>query len=120
VPVLMITHVVAYYLLMRPQPKVAVAGNATASQIGLDTQHGFHARRGIREDRKIRPLLTSHSIPTATRRLSRNGSSWPITAAGSAHFLVTGDKRDLLALKLYEGTKIITVSDFLVLQRRLP
>ena len=31
VPVLMITHVVAFYLLMRPQPKVAVAGNATAS-----------------------------------------------------------------------------------------
>jgi putative PIN family toxin of toxin-antitoxin system len=41
-------------------------------------------------------------------------------AAGSADFLVTGDKRDLLALKLYEGTKIITVRDFLVLQRRLP
>jgi predicted nucleic acid-binding protein len=35
-------------------------------------------------------------------------------AAGSADFLVTGDKGDLLALKLYEGTKIITVRDFLV------
>jgi putative PIN family toxin of toxin-antitoxin system len=43
-----------------------------------------------------------------------------MAAAGSADFLVTGDKRDLLALKLYEGTKIITVRDFLVLQRRLP
>jgi putative PIN family toxin of toxin-antitoxin system len=41
-------------------------------------------------------------------------------AAGSADFLVTGDKGDLLALKLYEGTKIITVRDFLVLHRRLP
>jgi putative PIN family toxin of toxin-antitoxin system len=41
-------------------------------------------------------------------------------AASSADFLVTGDKRDLLALKLYEGTKIITVRDFLVLHRRLP
>ena len=41
-------------------------------------------------------------------------------AAGSADFLVTGDKRDLLALKLYEGTKISTVRDFLVLHRRLP
>jgi predicted nucleic acid-binding protein len=41
-------------------------------------------------------------------------------AAGSANFLVTGDKRDLLPLKLYEGTKIVTVRDFLVLQRRLP
>ena len=41
-------------------------------------------------------------------------------AAGSADFLVTGDKRDLLALKLYEGTKIVTVRDFLVLHRLLP
>jgi putative PIN family toxin of toxin-antitoxin system len=43
-----------------------------------------------------------------------------MAAAGSADFLVTGDKRDLLALKLYEGTKIITVRDFLILHRRLP
>jgi putative PIN family toxin of toxin-antitoxin system len=40
-------------------------------------------------------------------------------AAGSADFLVT-DKRDLLALALYEGTKIITVREFLTLRRRLP
>ena len=43
-----------------------------------------------------------------------------MAASGSADFLVTGDKRDLLALKHYEGTKIITVRDFLVLHRRLP
>ena len=43
-----------------------------------------------------------------------------MAASGSADFLVTGDKRDLLALKLYEGTKIVTVRDFLVLHRRLP
>ena len=43
-----------------------------------------------------------------------------MAAAGAADFLVTGDKRDLLALKLHEGTKIITVRDFLVLHRRLP
>jgi uncharacterized protein len=41
-------------------------------------------------------------------------------AAGSADFLVTGDKRDLLALKLYEGTRIITVREFLTLHRQLP
>jgi len=41
-------------------------------------------------------------------------------AAGAADFLVTGDKGGLLALKLYEGTKIVTVRDFLVLHRRLP
>ena len=40
--------------------------------------------------------------------------------AGSADFLVTGDKRDLLVLKLYEGTKIITVRDLLVLHGRMP
>jgi hypothetical protein len=34
VPALMITHVVAFYLLMRPQPKAALAGNAAASYSG--------------------------------------------------------------------------------------
>jgi hypothetical protein len=43
-----------------------------------------------------------------------------MATAGSADFLVTGDKRDLLALKLYEGAKIITLRDFLLLHRRLP
>jgi len=43
-----------------------------------------------------------------------------IAAAGSADFFVTGDKRDLLGLDLYGGTKIITVRDFLGLHRRLP
>jgi predicted nucleic acid-binding protein len=32
---------------------------------------------------------------------------------------VTGDKRDLLALGHFEGTKIVTVRDFLVLHRRM-
>jgi uncharacterized protein len=41
-------------------------------------------------------------------------------AAGAADFLVTGDKRDLLSLKLYQRTKIVTVRDFLTLHRRLP
>ena len=43
-----------------------------------------------------------------------------MAAAGSADFLVTGDKHDLLPLKLYEGARIITVRDFLTLHRRLP
>jgi uncharacterized protein len=41
-------------------------------------------------------------------------------AAGAADFLVTGDKRDLLPLGRYEGAKIVTVRDFLILNRRLP
>jgi putative PIN family toxin of toxin-antitoxin system len=43
-----------------------------------------------------------------------------MAVVGSADFLVTGDKRDLLGLKLYEGTKIVTVRDFLTLHGRLP
>ena len=43
-----------------------------------------------------------------------------MAVAGAADFLVTGDKRDLLGLKLHEGTKIVTVRDFLILHRRLP
>lgn len=43
-----------------------------------------------------------------------------MAAAGAADFLVTGDKRDLLNLRLYEGCKIITVRSFLALHKRLP
>jgi putative PIN family toxin of toxin-antitoxin system len=43
-----------------------------------------------------------------------------IAAKGAADFLLTGDKRDLLKIKNYEGIKIITVRDFLALNRRLP
>jgi putative PIN family toxin of toxin-antitoxin system len=43
-----------------------------------------------------------------------------MAVAGAADFLVTGDKRDLLGLKLHEGTKIVTVRDFLALHGRLP
>jgi putative PIN family toxin of toxin-antitoxin system len=43
-----------------------------------------------------------------------------MAAAGAADFLVTGDKRDLLGLKLFQGTRILTVRDFLTLHRRLP
>ncbi len=43
-----------------------------------------------------------------------------LSSVGAADFLVTGDKRDLLELKLYEGTRIITVREFLTMNRRLP
>jgi uncharacterized protein len=43
-----------------------------------------------------------------------------MTAGGGADFLVTGNKRHLLGLRLYEGTRIITVRDFLALNKRLP
>lgn len=43
-----------------------------------------------------------------------------MAAAGAADFLVTGDKRDLLGLAAFQGTRIATVRDFLALSRRLP
>lgn len=43
-----------------------------------------------------------------------------LAAAGAADFLVTGDKRDLLGIAVYEGTKIVTVRDFLTLHGRQP
>lgn len=59
------------------------------------------------------PVITASPDPDDNYLLA-------IAVAGSADFLVTGDKRDLLALKLCEGTRIMTVRDFLVLHRRLP
>lgn len=43
-----------------------------------------------------------------------------MAAAGAADFLVTGDKRDLLGLRLREGVRITTVRDFLEMNRQLP
>src|SRR5262249_9775563 len=43
-----------------------------------------------------------------------------MAAVGAADFLVTGDKQGLLSIKLHEGTRIITVRDFLTMHRRLP
>ncbi len=43
-----------------------------------------------------------------------------LAAAGAADFLVTGDKRDLLGLGVYEGTKITTTRNFLTQYGRRP
>ena len=43
-----------------------------------------------------------------------------LAAAGAADFLVTGDKRHLLALGRFRSTSIVTVRDFLALLRRRP
>jgi hypothetical protein len=34
--------------------------------------------------------------------------------------LITGDKRHLLAMKRYQGIRIVSVKDFLALTHRLP
>lgn len=41
-----------------------------------------------------------------------------LAAAGKAAFVITGDKRDLLALRRHEETRILTVRDFLNLHKR--
>lgn len=61
----------------------------------------------------VLPVVTASPDPDDNYLLA-------MAAAGSADYLITGDKRDLLALRLFEGTKIITVRDFLVLHRRMP
>ena len=43
-----------------------------------------------------------------------------IAVAGGADFLVTGDKRDLLGLAAFRGTRIVTARDFLAMHGRLP
>ena len=43
-----------------------------------------------------------------------------LAAAGSADFLVTGDKQDLLGLAIYQGTKIVTVRAFLTMHGQVP
>ena len=43
-----------------------------------------------------------------------------IAFGGEADYLVTGDKPHLLALGRHEGTKIVSVRDFITLTRMLP
>lgn len=43
-----------------------------------------------------------------------------MASVGAADFLITGDKADLLSMGSYEGTKIVTVRDFLTSSDRLP
>ena len=42
-----------------------------------------------------------------------------MAAAGDADYLVTGDKRDLLALERHGGTRIVTVRTFVALRETL-
>lgn len=77
------------------------------------------AGRLINEIRDLAVLLTALPVVTASPDPCDN-YLLAMAASGSADFLVTGDKRDLLALRLFEGTKIITVRGFLVLHRRMP
>ncbi len=77
------------------------------------------AGRLINEVRDLAIMVTNLPVVTASSDPYDN-YLLAMASAGSADFLLTGDKRDLLGLKLFEGTKIITVHDFLVMHRRFP
>lgn len=77
------------------------------------------AGRLINEVRDLAVQLTELPIITVSPDPQDN-YLLAMAISGSADFLVTGDKRDLLVLRLFEGTKITTVRDFLVLHRRMP
>jgi putative PIN family toxin of toxin-antitoxin system len=77
------------------------------------------AGRLINEIRDLAVLLTALPVVTASPDPYDN-YLLAMASAGAADFLITGDKRDLQALKLFEGTKILTVRDFLIMHRRLP
>lgn len=77
------------------------------------------AGRLINEIRDLAVLLTGLPAVTASPDPYDN-YLLAMAVSGPADFLVTGDKCHLLALRLFEGTKIITVREFLVLHRRIP
>ena len=59
------------------------------------------------------PVVTASPDPDDNHLLA-------LAEAGSADFLLTGDKRDLLTLQRHAGTRIIGVRAFLDQQRWLP
>jgi putative PIN family toxin of toxin-antitoxin system len=71
---------------------------------------------------ELRDVAVVVEKPIRRYRLLRSRRQPSVGGSGCrcGRFSCTGDKRHLLGLKLYAGTKIITVRDFLVLHRRLP
>jgi putative PIN family toxin of toxin-antitoxin system len=72
------------------------------------------AGRFINQFRDLTIMVSAHPAVTICADPDDN-YLLSIAAAGGADFLLTGDKRDLLGLKLHEGVKIITVREFLTL-----
>ena len=75
------------------------------------------AGRLINELREL--AIVVKELPKVTASADPDDDYLLATAvAGKADFLVTGDKRDLLGLKLFDGTKIVSVREFLSLAGR--
>lgn len=77
------------------------------------------AGRLINEVRNLAILMTDPPV-VAVSPDPHDDYLLGIAKAGAADFLLTGDKSDVLALKLFDGTKIVTVRTFLTMHRRLP
>jgi len=77
------------------------------------------AGRLINEVRDLAVMVTNLPVVAASSDPHDN-YLLSIASAGEADFLLTGDKRDLLGLRLYKGTKIVTVRTFLAMHRSLP
>ena len=77
------------------------------------------AGRLVNQLRKVAVLVTD--LPTVTVCADPyDNYLLAMVKAGQAEFLLTGDKRDLLGLGAYEGTRIVTVREFLSHIGRLP
>jgi uncharacterized protein len=77
------------------------------------------AGRLINELRELAVVVTK--LPHVTVCADPNDNYLlAMVEAGAADFLVTGDKHDLLNLRLHAGARIVTARDFLVMHRRLP
>jgi putative PIN family toxin of toxin-antitoxin system len=77
------------------------------------------AGRFINELRDVAVVV--NRLPTVDASADPNDNYLlALAVSGAADFLITGDKRDLLGLKSYESTKIVTARDFLSLTGRLP
>jgi len=77
------------------------------------------AGRLINEVRDLAIMVTNLPVVTASPDPYDN-YLLAMALVGAADFLLTGDKRDLLGLKLFQGVKIVTVREFLAMHRRLP
>jgi putative PIN family toxin of toxin-antitoxin system len=81
--------------------------------------HPSLAGRLINEIRELAIPLTDLPVVTVSPDPHDN-YLLAMATVGAADFLVTGDKGDLLPLKTYDGAKILTTREFLVLHKRLP